>query len=147
MRLGELIKQISTQFEKRLEQFREGSEKRSGLASLTLPQFQYLSAIASMNRPTFKDLSIHFGVTPPSVTAIISRLIEFGFLRRVQGCCDRRSHNLVLTKKGEEAIRADLYAYEKLAEEIGDVLNKEELELYTRLNQKLCSIFCGDAGS
>ncbi len=51
------------------------------------------------------DISRFMGVTPPTVTPVVSRLEEKGFLNREVDRNDRRVTNLVLTQKGRTMIR------------------------------------------
>lgn len=51
------------------------------------------------------DISRFMGVTPPTVTPVVSRLEEKGYLNREVDRNDRRVTNLVLTEKGRTMIR------------------------------------------
>lgn len=57
---------------------------------LTMPQFKLLLLVASANGARVGDLAQKLGVTPPSVTTILDRLVDHGFVRRENDPIDRR---------------------------------------------------------
>jgi DNA-binding MarR family transcriptional regulator len=67
---------------------------------LTMPQFKLLVLIASCQGLRVGDLAQRLGVTPPTVTTILDRLVEHGLVRREDDPLDRRLVIARLTAQG-----------------------------------------------
>ena len=50
------------------------------------------------------DLSRYLGVTPPTVTVVVDRLVERGLVERQLDAQDRRQHRCALTLEGQEML-------------------------------------------
>jgi DNA-binding MarR family transcriptional regulator len=87
--------------------------RASELAELSMRQVHYLDIIAGLEQPTASELARELGVTKPSVTAIVNKLVQKGFVKKVQSGDDKRAYFLLLTAKGEEIGRRhrDLHRY------------------------------------
>src|SRR6476661_7536619 len=49
---------------------------------LTMPQFKLLLLIAAGDGPRVSDLAQALRVTPPTITTVLDRLVDHGFVRR-----------------------------------------------------------------
>ena len=72
---------------------------------LTMPQFKLLLLIAGGNGPRVSDLAQRLGVTPPTVTTVLDRLVEHGLVRREDDQRDRRQVITRLTSEGAGLLR------------------------------------------
>ncbi len=72
--------------------------------SLTIAQLKSLFFISNEGRTNFKRLAEALGVTPPSVTGIVDKLVEQGLLSRQENPDDRRVLWLETTPKAEALI-------------------------------------------
>ena len=72
--------------------------------SLTMPQFKLLLLIATGKGFRVGDLAHKLGVTPPTVTTILDRLVEQGLVRREDDPTDRRLVIARLTSKGRDLL-------------------------------------------
>lgn len=72
--------------------------------SLTIAQLKSLFFIADKEKTNFKKLADALGVTPPNVTGIIDRLVEYGLVSRTENPEDRRIMLLQVTTKGRNLL-------------------------------------------
>jgi DNA-binding MarR family transcriptional regulator len=94
---------------------------------LTMPQFKLLVLIASCKGLRVGDLARRLGVTPPTVTTILDRLVEHELVRREDDPVDRRLVIARLTAKGLTLLqRLNVHADTEIAECIDD-LSPEDL--------------------
>ncbi len=84
---------------------------------LTMPQFKLLLLIASCQGMRVGDLAQRLGVTPPTVTTILDRLVEHGLVRREDDPVDRRLVIARLTSTGLSLLqRLNIHADSEIAE-------------------------------
>lgn len=94
---------------------------------LTMPQFKLLLLIASCQGMRVGDLAQRLGVTPPTVTTILDRLVEHELVRREDDPLDRRLVIARLTSKGLGLLqRLNIHADTEITECMDD-LSPEEL--------------------
>ncbi len=74
--------------------------RESNLGELSMRQIYYLETISGMEQPTPSELARLLGVSKPSITAIVNKLVQKGYLKKVQSGEDRRSFFLVLPRLG-----------------------------------------------
>ncbi len=72
---------------------------------LTMPQFKLLLLIASGKGFRVGDLALKLGVTAPTVTSILDRLVEQGLVRREDDPTDRRLVIARLTGQGRNLLQ------------------------------------------
>ena len=118
---------------------------------LTPDQFLTLRYIKSREKCTATELADVFLVGKSSITAIITRLSERGFIRRIRDRSDRRLVYLTLSERGREVFAQ---AEEKVREIVSAYLvHFEPLEVETFIGtmEKLASLMGGtnndDAGN
>jgi DNA-binding MarR family transcriptional regulator len=77
---------------------------------VTMSQLKVLMTLAwsdpEEGRPGLRmsDLSRYLGVTPPTVTVVVDRLVERGLVERQLDAQDRRQHRCELTPEGQEML-------------------------------------------
>jgi DNA-binding MarR family transcriptional regulator len=71
---------------------------------LTLIQIRTLLFIRKKGSVRASDLSREFNVTPATITAQIDRLVEDGWLERINSTEDRRAINIKITKRTEKQL-------------------------------------------
>ena len=57
--------------------------EQEGFSEITMPQMLYLETISRLEQPTFGDIAEHLGVTRPSVSAIVKKLIKMEYPLRM----------------------------------------------------------------
>jgi len=112
------------------------------LAELSMKQLVYLDTIASLDHPTFSDLAKRMQVSKPSVTAIVGKLMQKGYVEKVQSAEDRRAFHLLLTDKGRTLSQMHENIHRRIAEHFTHALDQQELHQFARLlNKALKSAF------
>jgi DNA-binding MarR family transcriptional regulator len=92
-------------------------------SELSLAQFKLLMSVRHLGEPTLGELASHLGVSSPSVSVMVDRLVERGVLVRERSTMDRRK--VVLRISGDEERRCleieqrMLAVFVELLEEIG----------------------------
>ena|SRR5690625_640645 len=84
------------------------------------------------------DISKELGLTPPTVTHLVEKLVQKKLVERVLDDSDRRIIYLVITEKGKEVLKRANVEGQKLRRELFLKLTEEEREqllaLYAKLN-------------
>ncbi len=111
--------------------------KSGDFSELSMKQIVYLETIAGIGHPTYGDLARHFGISKPSVTAIVDKLIQKGYLERVQSDADRRVFHVHLTEKGSQLSAAHHEIHAKIARQMSSALSEAEFAQFARLLQKI----------
>ena len=111
------------------------------LPELSLKQFYYLDVINKMNKPTFSELAEEFKVTKPAVTAIVKKLINLGYLERLQSNEDRRVYYILVSDKGKRLIEFDNNAYNEFAKFVEASLSEDELEKHIQITKKIIAAY------
>ena len=74
-------------------------------AGLTPVQIRVLQIVAEAGRATPKEISRTMRVSPPTMTALIDRLVAKGMVERRPSAVDRRQTNVVITEVGRTSLR------------------------------------------
>lgn len=82
---------------------------------LSLRQISCLDLIQRQEEPTPGNLARDLGITKPSVSALIARLLAVGFIRKERSQQDARSFHLHLTEKGAALMQAHQRVHEGIA--------------------------------
>lgn len=76
---------------------------------LTMPQFKVLVIVVRSPGCPVRDLARHLGLSAPTVSGIVDRLVAAGLLERRRAAPDRRVVELSATRHGRELI-AEIFA-------------------------------------
>ena len=101
-----------------------------------MKQLVYLDTIAGLDHPTFSDLAKRMAVSKPSVTAIVGKLMQKGYVEKVQSAEDRRSFHLLLTEKGQALSQMHANIHRRIAEHFTRALDEHELRQFAQLLKK-----------
>ncbi len=102
------------------EQMADGSRK-----TFSFLQYKTLQHIKE-KKPLMKEIADFWGITPPSATSLMDKLIESEMIKRVPDNKDRRIVRIVITKKGEKHLK------------------KGEAEITRKLKEKLKLLSCSE---
>lgn len=94
-----------------------------GSSPMTPGQFSLLLLIDSDEAMTQRELCQKMAVDKSTLTVALDRMAKQGLLKRVRSTVDRRQNSLVLTKKGDSALRA-----------MRSYVDKHERRITTRLS-------------
>jgi len=90
---------------------------------LSLPQIHLVNVTRERGQATIKELSEFLGVSPPSASAMVDRLVEKGILVREQSREDRRKVLVSLSGRAEDVLEnveeAIFRSFVDLVEKIG----------------------------
>ena len=111
--------------------------EQEGFSELSLRQVLYLETIAKMEAPTFSELADKLGVTKPSVTALVHKLIRMGYVQKTQSTEDRRVYHIVLAPKGEQFTEMHDNIHQLLAARLAENLDQAEVQQLNTILQKV----------
>ncbi len=106
-------------------------------AELTRTQFLVLSAVQAGGRAPMGALATSLKKSLPTVTGLVDRLIDCGYLRRFHDSADRRRVLVGLSPKGEALLRRLEEAIGRAWGKILSDLPKDELEVFSRIVARL----------
>jgi DNA-binding MarR family transcriptional regulator len=132
-KLKETITLLSDLIEKILEETLDQAD----FSDLTQQQLHYLKVIVKMKNPTLSEIAREVGLTKPTVTVLVDKLTEKGYVRRVHSDEDRRVMHLHIDKKGTKISTLREIAHKRLAEKIRSGLNETETTILTELLKKI----------
>ncbi len=91
-----------------------------------MKQLVYLDTIARLDHPTFSDLARNLRVSKPSVTAIVGKLLQKGYVEKVRSAEDRRAFYVLMTEKGQALSRLHDNIHRRIAEHFTQALDENE---------------------
>jgi DNA-binding MarR family transcriptional regulator len=131
--LTETISCLSDHIEKMFEE----TLNMFDFEDLTQHQLYYLKIIVKMKNPTQTELARELGLTKPTVTVLVDRLTEKGYIKRVNSDEDRRVMHLHIDTKGEKINTLRKVAHKKITGKIKAGLTDAEIEILTGLIRKI----------
>ena len=120
---------------------RSEGEGKHGCTDLSLAQFNLLMAVQTHGAITGGELAVQLGVSPPSVSVMVERLVERGLLVRERSREDRRK--VVLRISPDEALHFArieeqiLASFVELVEEVGEETASKWVEVLGQVEQVL----------
>jgi DNA-binding MarR family transcriptional regulator len=111
--------------------------EQEGFSDITMNQMLYLEAVARLGQPAFGDIAEDLGVTRPSVSSIVKKLIKMGYLAKVQSDQDGRVYFINLTENGKRFNDLHSEVHQILARRITKNLNPFEIEELANLLTKI----------
>jgi len=133
----EKIVTIISKLSHNLAEMEELAREQLNLKELTAAQMHYLEIINDLGNPNITELATEMNLTKPTVTVGLDKLIQKGYVAKIQSDEDRRSSHLHLTKKGMLINQMHEHAHAKFAELMQETLEPAELEQLTGLLEKL----------
>ncbi len=110
--------------------------QQDGFSELSMRQVSYMDTIARLGHPSFGELAEALGVTRPSVTALVGKLIRNGYVQKVQDGEDRRSFHILLTQKGQQFTQIHQKMHQRVVQALTDRLEETEIEQLAALLYK-----------
>lgn len=104
---------------------------------LTPMQLQTLMALHELKNPTMSDISNHFGVTLPTATKLVERLVQMKMINRLDDKTDRRVTRLQLTAKGGQSMAELVEKHRTNLKQMLVFLDKEDIKSVTRILNEL----------
>ena len=111
--------------------------EQEGFSEITMHQMLYLETIGRLNEPTFGELADQLGVTRPSVSGLIKKLIKMGYVEKNQSAEDGRVYYLKLTESGLRFNELHNEVHRLLAHRITKNLDQNEIIALEGLLEKI----------
>jgi len=131
------LKETITFLSDLIENILEETLDVSDFSDLTWQQLHYLKVLVKMKNPTLTELAKELNLTKPTVTVLVDKLTEKGYIRRVKSDDDRRVMHLHIDKKGAKVNALRETAHEKMAEKIRSGLSSAETAKLDELIRKV----------
>jgi DNA-binding MarR family transcriptional regulator len=125
----------------RSEQMEEDLKKESDIEELSIKQLQCIELIYKHENPNLSELAEKLKITKPSVTAMIDKLEENGYVERIKSDIDRRSAHIHLTSKGLTAGKLHDKLHQSIAQKLTKSLTESEKEIMVVLLNKAMQVF------
>jgi DNA-binding MarR family transcriptional regulator len=81
-------------------------EHQEAMFTATPVQFKLLRILLAQDRSTMQSLATHLGVTPPTVTGLVKRLLAQEYVQRIHDDADWRNIWIEITAQGRQAVIA-----------------------------------------
>ncbi len=116
---------------------------QNGDLDLSMNEIHLLESIAKTNRSgtTISEIAKDLGVTLPSVTIAVGKLVDKGFVEKTRGTDDGRTVLVALTRRGKIVDRLHQRFHRQMIEAICEELNKEEMASMQKALQNLNGFF------
>lgn len=121
----------------RMAELKKGIMDSTECDNLSVAGLQYVEVIADRQSMTMAELSQHMGVSKPSITSMVAKLVDAGLVQKEQSWDDRRVYNVCLTDKGERIIAQHRATFEAFAEHAAEKLSADELDALLLLLAKI----------
>ncbi|MBP7341855.1 MAG: MarR family transcriptional regulator [Syntrophaceae bacterium] len=100
-------------------------------------QIDYIDAINRMGHPTPGEIARVLHFSKPSVTAIVDKLVEKGYVEKCQSDEDRRSFHVHLTARGRRLTKLHDASHQKIADFFAHYLDEKDLQTLVALLNKV----------
>ena len=94
---------------------------------LSMPQFSLMMQLHHKGACGMSTVSEGFDITPAAASQLVDKLVQSGFIQRVEDHHDRRAKLLSLTDKGGEIIEQGMTERYRWVNELAGKLSPEEL--------------------
>ena len=130
--LGFIVKQINNVYEKELT-------SRLKMLGITSSQCAVLNYLFQSNQEevTQREVEKHLNLKNPTVTGLLKRLDEKGFVLCVQSPTDKRCKNIYLTEKAFDIQKKMESDRKKLDKRLTIGMTKKEVEVFRRGLEKV----------
>jgi MarR family transcriptional regulator, organic hydroperoxide resistance regulator len=96
-----------------------------------------LVALYNNEQMTMKEIADSIKRTQPTVTVLVEKLSDLGYVTRQKSTEDGRTTYIALTKKGENFKESFMEISRKLSSKIHKGMNEQEIEMLTKLLERI----------
>jgi len=104
---------------------------------LTAKQIGYIDIIEKLDNPNLKEIAEALKLSKPSVTAIVDKLVNNGYVEKFQSDEDRRSFHVHLSAKGKKLVKLHDETHNRIADLFRNSLNSQDLKKLVLLLNKV----------
>ena len=121
----------------------EQTLKRSGRIDLSISEMHLIEAVGKNNNlgKTISTLAEDLGITLPSVTIAINKLVKKEYVKKIKAEDDGRVVFVTLTKLGLKMDAVHRYFHQNMVRNVEKDLSDEEKDLTIRAIEKLNEFF------
>ena len=121
----------------------EKSLKRVANGELSIAEFHTLECISQGEdcRRAVGEIAEALGVTVPTVTVCVNKLVKKGYVTKTRSEKDARIAIIELTSEGKKMNRLHRYFHEQMVMAISHEFNEEEIDCLLRCIRKLNEFF------
>jgi MarR family transcriptional regulator, organic hydroperoxide resistance regulator len=138
--INEITKEISIMIPKLMKGAKSDFLSKSNITSA---QMIMLVSIHDCGQCSLKTLANERGISPPTATGLIDRLVKAGYVKRSDDPDDRRAVIVSLTQKGKKTVENFLTTIRNRWKNILIHLSGEERQQYLNILKKIVSILSG----
>jgi DNA-binding MarR family transcriptional regulator len=118
---------------RKIEEIEADVIENSELAKLSRKQIYYLDIINQMDNPTLGELAEKLGLSKPSITAIVEKLVQDDYIVKVKSDADRRVSHIHLGSKGKMIAKLHDDIHSRIEAFLTGSLNCEEIKRLTTI--------------
>ena len=124
-------------------QVEEKNLKRVGNGNLSISEFHTLECIGKGEdcRRAVGEIAEALGVTVPTVTVCVGKLVKKGYVEKVRHEQDGRQVFVKLTKMGRKVNAGHLYFHENMVRNVSEGMSEEEKEVLLKGMKNLNRFF------
>ena len=134
-----LLLEALKQFTAQKEQCHIELTQEINISDLKVKQFYYLELINRYDHITFGRFAEILQITRPSVTQIVTQLIELDTVYKEQCARDGRIFYVRLSEKGKKIVQFKNLELERLADKIVRSLSEDEIYTFVNFIQKIAN--------
>ena len=105
----------------------------------TARQIAYIDMINELGNPNLGEIAKALNLSKPSVTAIVDKLENKGYIEKFQSDEDRRSFHVHLSNKGKELVKMHSETHNQIADMIQASLDSKDLKTLVAILNKIVS--------
>jgi len=105
----------------------------------TARQIEYIDTIDRLGHPTLGEIARTLKLSKPSVTAIVDKLSDKGYIEKCQSDEDRRSFHVHLSAKGKKLVKMHNETHQRIAGLFRSHLDEKDLKALVVLLNKVVS--------
>jgi len=103
----------------------------------TARQIEYIDTIDRLGHPTLGEIARTLKLSKPSVTAIVDKLADKGYIEKCQSDEDRRSFHVHLSARGKKLVKMHNETHQKIADLFRSHLDEKDLKTLVALLNKV----------
>jgi DNA-binding MarR family transcriptional regulator len=103
----------------------------------TARQIVYIDTINRLGHPTLGEIAKTLKLSKPSVTAIVDKLTDKGYIEKCQSDEDRRTFHVHLAAKGKKLVKMHNEAHLRIADLFRKHLEDKDLKMLVSLLNKV----------
>lgn len=110
-------------------------------ASLTTVETYCVEVIHTLDSPTVNEFASFLGISPPNAAYKVNKLVQKGYIEKVQSVEDKREYHLKVTDKFYHYYNLGLSYMEVVCQRIMDNLSDEEIQTLDKILRRISDEF------